>query len=137
MLSHTLVRRVEWGDCDPAGIVFNPQYFRWFDHGTTMLYEAGGWPKPAMLAEFGGAGCPIVETRAAFRMPCTYGDDVRITSEVTRVGRSSFEITHTLTRDGEVCVEGFETRVWTVHGADGALRSAPLPDALARRFRDE
>lgn len=137
MLSNTVLRRVEWGDCDPAGIVFNPQYFRWFDHGTEMLYEAGGWPKPAMLAEFGGAGCPIVETRAAFRMPCRYGDDVRITSEITRVGRSSFEIAHTLTRDGEVCVEGSETRVWTVRGADGALHSAPLPEPLAERFRDE
>lgn len=24
---------VEWGDCNPAGIVFYPNYFRWFNHG--------------------------------------------------------------------------------------------------------
>ena len=82
MLSSTLTRRVEWGDCDPAGIVFNPQFFRWFDHGTTMLYEAAGWPKQEMLKRFDAAGCPLVDTRASFKAPCRYGDDVEITTEI-------------------------------------------------------
>ena len=64
MLKSTLTRRVEWGDCDPAGIVFNPQFFRWFDHGTTMLYEAAGWPKQEMLAKFDAAGCPLTRSTA-------------------------------------------------------------------------
>lgn len=137
MLQNTLARRVEWGDCDPAGIVFNPQFFRWFDHGTTMLYEAAGWPKQAMLERFGGAGCPLVETSASFRAPCRYGDDVEITTAVAELGRASFTIRHTLTLDGEVRVEGVEKRVWTVHDPERGLRSAPLPDELAARFRAE
>ena len=24
-------RTVEWGDCDPAGIIFYPTYYRWMD----------------------------------------------------------------------------------------------------------
>jgi 4-hydroxybenzoyl-CoA thioesterase len=135
MLKSTLQRRIEWGDCDPAGIVFNPQFFRWFDHGTAMLYEAGGWPKPLMLEHFGAAGCPLVETRAVFRAACRYGDDVEITSEITDVGRSSFEIHHLLTRGDVLCVEGFEKRVWTVHDDERGLRSAPIPDELVAIFR--
>ena len=135
MLSNTLSRRVEWGDCDPAGIVFNPQFFRWFDHGTTMLYEAAGWPKQEMLAHFGAAGCPLVDTRAIFKAPCRFGDDVEITSEIAAIKDRSFDVRHILTRDGTLCVEGVETRVWTVKDPVRGLKSAPLPEELTARFR--
>jgi 4-hydroxybenzoyl-CoA thioesterase len=135
MLSNTLLRRVEWGDCDPAGIVFNPQFFRWFDHGTTMLYEAAGWPKQQMLIRFDALGCPLVETRATFHAPCRFGDDVRITTQIVEVKARSFDIRHTLIRDDVVCVEGFETRVWTITDPERGMRAAPIPEELAARFR--
>ena len=135
MLTNSVTRRVEWGDCDPAGIVFNPNFFRWFDHSTAMLYEAAGWPKQEMLAHFGAAGCPLVDTRAQFRAPCRYGEDVTITSEIAEVRTSSFDIRHVLRKGETVCVEGAETRVWTVHDPEtGKLRSAPLPEELVVRF---
>lgn len=136
MLTNVTLRRVEWGDCDPAGIVFNPNYFRWFDHATAMLYEAAGWPKDEMLAKFGAAGCPIVETKATFRAPCRYGDDVTIESSIQEVRRSSFAVRHLLRHGETLCVEENETRVWTVRDESGALKSAALPDELAARFRD-
>ena len=37
MFSNTRHLRIEWGDCDPAGIVFYPRYFAMFDHSTTTL----------------------------------------------------------------------------------------------------
>jgi len=135
MLSNTLTRRIEWGDCDPAGIVFNPQFFRWFDHGTAMLYEAAGWPKQEMLVRFGAIGCPLVETRATFRAPCRFGEDVVIVTEVVEVKTRSFDIRHTLSNNEILCVEGFETRVWTVKDPDQGLKSAPIPEELATRFR--
>ena len=33
---------VEWGDCDPAGIVYYPSYFKWFDQGTYRLFLKAG-----------------------------------------------------------------------------------------------
>ena len=136
MLSNTLRRRIEWGDCDPAGIVFNPNFFSFFDHGTTMLYEAAGWPKQVMLEKFGAAGCPLVDTKATFKAPCRYGDDVEITSAIAAIRNSSFDIRHQLTNDDELCVECLETRVWTVYVQDSkGLRSAAIPDEVVRRFR--
>ena len=136
MLSNTVTRRIEWGDCDPAGIVFNPNFFRWFDHGTVMLFEAAGWPKPAMLKEFNAAGTPVVEARAIFKSPCAYGDDVEVTSTVADVRNSSFDVKHTLINSGKLCVEGFETRVWTIRDSEtGRLKSAPLPEIVASRFQ--
>jgi 4-hydroxybenzoyl-CoA thioesterase len=136
MLSNTVSRRIEWGDCDPAGIVFNPRFFAFFDHCTTMLYEAAGWPKQAMVEKFGIVGCPLVETRAKFLSPCSYGDEVSITSTVADLRNSSFDIRHTLSRDGTPCVEGFETRVWTRRDLEtGRLRSTPLPPEVVARFQ--
>ena len=39
MLTNTRTTRIEWGDCDPAGIIFYPRYFEIFDVSTTMLIE--------------------------------------------------------------------------------------------------
>ena len=42
MASFTFRRQltVEWGQCDPAGIVFNSRFFEMFDVSTWMLFEA-------------------------------------------------------------------------------------------------
>ena len=32
-------RRIQWGDCDPAGIVFYPRYFEIFDASTTAMFR--------------------------------------------------------------------------------------------------
>lgn len=134
MLTHSYSRIIEWGDCDPAGIVFNPQFFRFFDHGTALLYGAAGWPKPRMLERFSVAGCPLVSTEAAFLSPCRYGDQVDIASSIVELGRSSFRIEHKLVKDGQLCVAGKEVRVWTLRDAQGALRSAPIPDEVRAAF---
>ncbi|TPE49548.1 acyl-CoA thioesterase [Amaricoccus solimangrovi] len=135
MLSNTLIRRIEWGDCDPAGIVFNPRFFAFFDHGTAMLIEAAGWPMTRAVAEFGPIGWPLVATRATFSAPCATGEDVTITTRVVEARNSSFDIHHLLAKDGETRVEGFETRVWTLRdAATGRLRAAPLPAPLRARF---
>lgn len=134
MLTNSHSRVIEWGDCDPAGIVFNPQFFRFFDHGTALLYGAAGWPKPRMLEHFGVAGCPLVSTEASFHAPCRYGDEVEIVSSIVELGRSSFRIEHKLTRQGLLSVTGREVRVWTVRDAEGKLSSAPIPDEVRIAF---
>ena len=39
MLVNVRTVRIEWGDCDPMGIIFYPRYFAIFDACTTMLIE--------------------------------------------------------------------------------------------------
>jgi 4-hydroxybenzoyl-CoA thioesterase len=31
--------RIEWGDCDPAGIIYYPRYFEIFDASTAAVFE--------------------------------------------------------------------------------------------------
>lgn len=131
MLTNTVSRRIEWGDCDPAGIVFNPRYFAFFDDATSQLIEAAGWPL-AKAAAFGIIGWPLVATRADFRAPCAPGDRVTVTSTFADIRRSSFDVCHRLERDGTLCAEGFETRVWSSRDTAGRLHSIPLaPEVIA------
>jgi len=136
MLTSTHKTRIEWGDCDPAGIIFYPRYFDIFDVSTTVLLErALGMKKIAYLKAYAFAGHPLVETRARFRLPTRYGDEVSIESAVVACGRASFTIGHRLSHDGTLAVEGSETRVWVVAHPDDPKRmvsQAIPPEVVAR-----
>ena len=137
MPSNTRTVRIEWGDCDPAGIVFHPRYFAMFDHSTTLLIErALGMSKRQMQQAYPFAGCPIVESRARFLKSTRYGDEVMIETQLIAVRRSSFDLTHRLSLDGELAVEAFETRVWVIADPSrgGGFKAQAIPEELAARL---
>jgi 4-hydroxybenzoyl-CoA thioesterase len=135
MLTNTRTVRIEWGDCDPAGIIFFPNYFRIFDHSTAMLFEAAlGMSKFEMFKRLEFTGWPLVRTQARFIKPTRFGDDVTVESKIT-FGRSSFDVEHRLSLNGELCAECSEKRVWTVRDAEGNLKSHPVPESVLEKFR--
>jgi 4-hydroxybenzoyl-CoA thioesterase len=129
---------VEWGHCDPAGIVFNSRFFEFFDWSAWLLFEAALGVRPSGLhAAYGIAGIPLVDAKARFLKPAKFNDVVDIASEVGEVRRSSFEVTHRLIIDGELAVEGMETRVWAGRDPNDPLKlkGMPIPAAVVERFR--
>ncbi len=79
MFSTRRTLRIEWGDCDPAGIVFYPRYFAMFDHSTVLLIEqALGMRKHKLYEHYDFAGYPSLESQARFRLPTRFGDEVEI-----------------------------------------------------------
>lgn len=130
---------IEWGDCDPAGIVFYPRYFAIFDACTAALFQAAlSMPKIRWLEKYGIVGIPMVDTRAKFSAPAIFGDEVLVESRVAAFRRSSFDVQHRLLKaDGALGVEGFETRVWTIRDpADPRrIRSAPIPAEVMAAFQ--
>jgi 4-hydroxybenzoyl-CoA thioesterase len=127
--------RIEWGDCDPAGIIFYPRYFEIFDASTALVFEAAlGMTKFEMFKKLDFSGWPMVRTHARFLKPTRFGDDVVVTSTIT-FGRSSFDVEHRLTLNGELCVECSDKRVWTLRDAEGRLKSFPIPEAVLAKFQ--
>ena len=106
---------VEWGQCDPAGIVFNSRFFEMFDLSTWLLFEAALGVKAHELTKSFNIILPLVDARANFIQPAKFGDVVEIASQVAEFRRSSFEVEHRLSINGELAVEGNETRVWAAH----------------------
>jgi 4-hydroxybenzoyl-CoA thioesterase len=127
---------VEWGHCDPAGIVFYPQYLAWFDDCTTSLFTNAGMPTRALFREHAILGVPLVAVRVRFLVASTFGDELRAESTVTEFRRSSFIIRHQFFKASVLAVEGFETRVWA--GTDPAnperMKSRPVPAEVIERL---
>ena len=140
MLTNTRKIRVQWGDCDPAGIVFYPRYFEWFDAGTILLFEkATGLTKIRMLEKYGGAGLALLEARANFKVASHYGEDIEIETQVTEFRRSSFFVEHKVTKGAVLALEGFETRLWTVRDRDDPMRlkSGTMPAEVIAAFQQK
>ena len=117
MLTNRKTIHIEWGDCDPAGIVYYPRYFAYFDNCTSALFHAAGLPKHQMLKTYGIVGIPMVDTRARFAAPSRFGDDVVVESAIVKWNRSAFEVHHKLFRGETLAVECWETRVWAARAS--------------------
>lgn len=133
--THTRTVRIEWGDCDPAGIIFYPTYFRIFDNATAALFEAAlGMTKFEYLKAYDFAGFPLVDTRARFVKPTRFGDDVTVESTIT-FDASTFTVRHRILLKGELCAEATEKRVWVARDtAAGGFKSRPIPAAVLEKF---
>jgi len=139
MLSNRKEIHVEWGDCDPAGIVYYPRFFEYFDSCTNALFERAGFRKQEMLKTFGLLGIPMIDTRAQFYAPAAFGDTVVVESRITEWGRSSFQVAHKLYKGDQLAAEGSEKRVWTVRDSavEKGMRSEPIPQEVKDRFAKE
>jgi len=105
MFARTTQLEIQFGDCDPAGIVYYPNYFRFFDNASAGLLSAAlGMHKRDWLERYGSAGIPMVDTGARFARPCRFGDVVEIHSQITELGRSSLGIRHRLVQAGETAI---------------------------------
>jgi 4-hydroxybenzoyl-CoA thioesterase len=127
---------IEWGQCDPAGIVFNSRFFEMFDTSSWLLFEAALGVKPHELAgTFDIVGVALVGAQANFRKPVKFGDVIEIASRISEFRRSSFDVEHLLTVGGELAVEGGESRVWAARDKDNpdkfTARAIP-PEVIAK-----
>jgi len=136
MLVNKRTIHIEWGDCDPLGIVYSPRYFEFFDACTNALFERAGLPKQEMLKKYAIGGIPLVESRARFLLPSSFGDTVVVESNITEWGKASFSVYHRLFKGEELAVEGFEKRVWVVHapGGKNKIKSQAIPREVIGKF---
>lgn len=131
----TIVRDITWGDCDPAGIIYYPTYFRWVDAGTWNLFFLAGLTPAKMRSEHAGMDMPAVNANLEFRNPAPFGSRAEIRSFIEHWGGKSFRVRHELTRDdGALLAVGSETRVWTKMDAEAGMRGTRIPDILRQRF---
>ncbi len=136
MLKNRKNIRIEWGDCDPAGIIFFPRYFAYFDACTHALLERAGCRQRDVQSEYGILGLPLVDVRARFIVPTSYDDDIVVESGVTKFGRTSFQIQHQLYKDDVLAVEAFETRVCVAltEKKPGKMVAKPIPAEFVKKL---
>ena len=127
---------IEWGDCDPGGIVYFPRYLEYCDACTNALFKRAGLPKPQMIKVYGIAGTPLVEPRARYFVPSQYGDRINVESRVSEWERSSFVVHHKLFKGDVLAVEVIEKRVWVARTEGDAVRfkRQAIPKEVREKF---
>src|SRR5262252_317903 len=83
---------LHWGDCDPAGIIFYPTYFRWFDAATWNLFAMAGYTAKRMRAEH--LAMPLVAADCEFKAPAEQEDRCEVRARIARWGGKSFVVRH-------------------------------------------
>lgn len=135
MLSNTRIMPVEFGHCDPSGIVYNPNYFIWFDLSVHALLAAGGLSLKGLMTEFGIDGIPVVDYKCKFLAPARWGDELTIETRVTALHRCAFDIQHRILNGGALVADCSETRVCTaIDPQQKRPKAFPLPDRLVKAF---
>lgn len=132
MLSHDYDFIVKWGECDPAGIVYYPNYFVWFDAGSHRMFAAAGISQRQFVEMHGLLGAALVTAHGDYKLPVSYGDTVRHRVAVSELGERTIAVQHTLLRDDVVVADGYEKRICLVRDEAGKVRSTPIPPALRR-----
>src|SRR4051812_23891950 len=128
--------RVEWGDCDPAGIIFYPTYFRWMDAAAWAFMDSVGYSAKRMRNE--QLAMPLVSAQCDFLAPAEQGDRCEVRSRISRFGGKSFAITHEIVRlDGTALAKGGETRVWGrfANGPGTPMRGETISEEIKALFR--
>ena len=128
--------QLRWGECDPAGIIFYPTYFQWFDAAAWNMFAEVGYHAKRMRAEH--LAMPLVAAGCEFRHPAEQQDRAEVRSRILRWGGKSFVVAHAVVReDGTLLAEGSETRVWGhyVDGPGSPLKGQPVTEELKNLFR--
>ena len=130
---------VEFGDCDPARIVWFPNFFRWIDAASRHFFVACGVP-PWHETErtMGIIGTPLVDTHAKFIKTASYGDVLQIHTSIGEWRARSFVQRYRVTREriegdtsvADLIMECDEVRIFAARREDGSIRALAIPDEI-------
>ena len=134
-MTKTHVHRVEvhFGDCDPAGIVFFPNFSRWMDEASLAFFRACGVPPwRELLRTHGIVGTPLLEIHTKFLKAATYGETIEIHTTVDAWAAKTFTHHHQIRRGDELICEGTEVRAFVVRdpGNPERLKAIPIPEDI-------
>ena len=124
---------VQFGDCDPAGIVFFPNFARWMDESSLGFFMAQGVPPWRELVKTRGIiGTPLLETHTRFLKSATYGEQIEVHTTVEQWAAKTFRHRHVIRRGDDILCEGTEVRAFVVRDpADPErIRAIPVPEDI-------
>jgi 4-hydroxybenzoyl-CoA thioesterase len=134
-MSKTHIHRVavQFGDCDPAGIVFFPNFSRWMDESSLAFFMACGVPPWRELVKTRGIiGTPLLEIHTRFKSPATYGETIEVHTSVESWAAKTFCQRHTIKRGNTLLCEGTEVRAFCIRDpADpDRIKAIPVPEDI-------
>ena len=130
-MKFSIPKRVRFHHCDPAGIVFYPQFFILLHEVQEDFLTHIGFPEHVLIAS--GKGVPIVGMKTEFLGMCRHGDPLTMTLELTNVGNASIGMHYEI--HGEPRLPG-DSRTLRLK-ADGVVVYSEVPHGKAVRIPDQ
>ena len=124
---------VHFGDCDPAGIVFFPNFLRWMDQSSLAFFMACGVPPWRELVKTRGiVGTPLLEIHTKFLQAVTYGQTLDIHTSIEHWAAKTFRHRHQVMRDGVLMCEGTEVRAFITRDPANPdrIKAIPIPEDI-------
>ena len=123
--------RVEFGDCDPAGIVWFPNFFRWIDAASRHFFiQCGVSPWQETRHSMGLIGTPLVDTQASFVKTASYGDVLQIHTQISEWRNKSFVQTYRVMRGDDEIMRCTEVRIFAADKPGGGIRAMAVPEEI-------
>ncbi|SDI40973.1 acyl-CoA thioester hydrolase [Alteribacillus persepolensis] len=135
MRSNELDVLINWGDTDMAGIVYYPNYFKWFDIAGHQFFRSCQL-SPLTLEKERGVILPMIDVRCTFEKPLYYDDVITIETTVSEVNRKTIKLAHEVYRGKERTGFGYELRGW-VEKTDTGIQAVPIPDEIRRILEED
>lgn len=115
--------RVRWNECDAQGIVFNVNYFLYYDIAVFEYTRALGYPSPLEAPEFVTA-----RAEADFKGSAFFDDELEIAMRAARLGNKSMVMEGAIYRGEDLLNVG---RLTYVHVKKGTTETALIePDYI-------
>jgi 4-hydroxybenzoyl-CoA thioesterase len=124
---------VAFGDCDPAGIVFFPNFSRWMDASSLNFFVKCGVPPWRELVKTTGIiGTPLLEINVRFSQPAIYGETLQIHTSVEEWRAKVFIQKHVIKRGDDLICEGRETRAFCIRhpGNPDRMKAIAVPEDI-------
>jgi 4-hydroxybenzoyl-CoA thioesterase len=127
--------KVEFGHCDPARIVWFPNFFRWIDHASRHFFiECGVPPWHETEKTMGVIGTPVVDSKSRFVKTATYGDQLEFHVSIPEWRGKSFVQRYRCVRGEDLIMECDEVRIFAGHRGDqpGSIRALEIPAEIRK-----
>lgn len=124
---------IQFGDCDPAGIVFFPNFLRWMDESSLAFFMACGVPPWRELVKTRGiVGTPLLEIHTKFFRSATYGETIEIHTSIEEWQAKVFKHRHVVRRGETLICEGIEVRAFVRRdpAEPERLRAIAIPEDI-------
>ena len=121
--------RVRWAEVDRQDVVFNGNYFLYFDVAVAEYWRAIGFQYPQDIVDKFGTDIFAVKAAAEYHAPATYDDVLDIGCRVARIGRTSMQFQLAIFRAGERIASG---ELVYVNAGPRTRRPAPWPEPLTK-----
>lgn len=116
---------VNWGDTDKAGIVYYPNYFKWFDIAGHQFFRSCNL-SPSKLEEERQIIVPLLDARCNFEKPLLYDDVITIRSTVEEVNNKTIKLKHEVFKEETRTAHGYELRGWVKQTSE-EIKAEPIP----------